>query len=65
MDFDQVLVGPSGIVERGFELCRRQVSEVAVQPVGVVPVHPAQSGQLEILDGSIRLFLANSQISGS
>ena len=30
LGFDQVLVGPLGIVERGFELGRGQVAEVAV-----------------------------------
>ena len=51
MDFDQGLVGPFRSVEDGFELCGRYVVEVAVQAAGVVPVHPAQGGQLDILDG--------------
>ena len=51
MDFDQGLVAPLGIVERGFELGGWQVPEVAMQAAGVVPVHPAQGGQLEVLDG--------------
>ena len=42
MDFDQGLVGPFRSVERGFELCWGYVAEVAVQPAGVVPVHPAR-----------------------
>jgi hypothetical protein len=50
LDSDQWLVGPWCIVERGFELCRRDVVEVAVEPAGVVPVHPAQGGQLDVLD---------------
>jgi hypothetical protein len=29
----------------------RDVAEVAVQPLGVVPVHPLQGGQLDLLDG--------------
>jgi hypothetical protein len=36
-------------VER-FELDRWQVTEVAVQSLGVVPVHPAQGRELELLD---------------
>ena len=51
MDSGQGLVGPMCIVERGFELGRRDVTEVAVQAAGVVPVHPTQGGQLYVLDG--------------
>ena len=51
MDSDQGLVGPLCIVELGFELGRRNVSEVAVEAAGVVPVHPPQGGQLDVLDG--------------
>jgi hypothetical protein len=51
LDFDQWVVGPFCSVERGFELCWGYVVEVAVQPAGVVPVHPAQRGELDILDG--------------
>jgi hypothetical protein len=36
LDSDQGLVGPWVIVERGFELCRWDVAEVAVQSGGVV-----------------------------
>jgi hypothetical protein len=36
--FDQRLVAPSCIVERGFELGGWDVAEVAVQTAGVVPV---------------------------
>ena len=50
MDFDQGLVGPVGSVERGSQLRWRNV-ETAVQPGGVVPVHPAQGGQLDVVDG--------------
>ena len=50
MDSDQGLIGPLCIVERGFELGRRNVGEVAVQPAGVVPVDPAQGGQLDVFD---------------
>ena len=42
MDFDQGLAGPWCIVERGFELGRRDVVEVAVEAAVVVSVHPAQ-----------------------
>jgi len=51
LDFDQGLAAPLASVERGFELRGWQVPEVAVQAAGVVPVHPAQGGQLEVLDG--------------
>jgi hypothetical protein len=51
LDFDQGLVGPFCSVERGFELCWWYVVEVAVQAAGVVPVNPAQGGQLDVLDG--------------
>ena len=51
MDFDQWVVGPFRSVEDGFELCWGYVVEVAVQPAGVVPVDPAQRGQLDIGDG--------------
>ncbi|MCH9734206.1 MAG: hypothetical protein K0U78_06595 [Actinomycetia bacterium] len=51
MDFDKRLVDPPGIVERGIELGGWQVVELAVQAAGVVPVHPAQGGQFEALDG--------------
>ncbi len=47
----QGLVGPLCIVERSFELGRRNVGEIAVEAAGVVPVHPAQGGQLDVLDG--------------
>ena len=43
LDFDQGLAGPWCIVERGFELGRRDVVEVAVEAAVVVSVHPAQS----------------------
>ncbi len=51
MDFDQGLVGPFRSVERLLELCWWDVVEVAVQAVVVVPVDPAQGGELDILDG--------------
>jgi hypothetical protein len=51
LDFDQGLVGPFRSVEDGFELCGRYIVEVAVQAAGVVPVDPAQGGQLDVLDG--------------
>ena len=51
-DFDQGLVAPLCSVELRLELDRRDVAEVAVQPLGVVPVDPAQGRQLDVLDGS-------------
>jgi hypothetical protein len=32
------------------ELGRREIAEVAVQPLGVAPVHPPQCGELDLLD---------------
>jgi hypothetical protein len=52
-----VLGGGSGGVEL-FELDGRQVSEVAVQALGVVPVHPPERRELDLLDGLPRT-LAN------
>ena len=51
LDFDQRLVGPFRSVERFLELCWRDVVEVAVQAVVVVPVDPAEGGELDVLDG--------------
>jgi hypothetical protein len=51
LDSDQGLVGPLCIVERGFELGGWDVAEVAVEAGGVVPVNPAQGGQLDVFDG--------------
>ena len=53
MDSDQVLVGLLGSVER-LELGWWGIAEVAVQPLGVVPVHPAEGGQLDLVDGAPR-----------
>ena len=50
MDFDQGVVGPFRSVERGFELRRWNVVEIAVQACGVVPMDPAQGRQLDVLD---------------
>ena len=58
MDSDQGLVGPFRSVERLFELCWWDVVEVAVQAVVVVPVDPAQRGELEVLDRLPRAALA-------
>jgi transposase len=51
LDSGQGLVGPWVIVEEGFEFCGWDVSEVAVEAGGVVPVHPSEGGQLDVLDG--------------
>ena len=37
-------------VERFLELCWRDVAQVAVEAVVVVPVDPGQGGELDILD---------------
>src|SRR5690606_13304871 len=42
--------GVLGSVERGLELCWGDVVAVAVQPLLVVPVHPCQGGQFELVD---------------
>ena len=49
MDSNQLLVGLLGSVGR-LELGRRHVVEVAVQPLVVVPVDPAEGGELHVLD---------------
>jgi hypothetical protein len=38
----------------GFELDGRQIAEVAVQALGVVPVHPTEGGEFDLLDGPLR-----------
>lgn len=50
MDSDQGVVGPLRSVERFLELCWRDVAQVAVEAVVVVPVDPGQGGELDILD---------------
>ena len=56
MDSDQELVGPWVIVERGFELCRWDVAEVAVQSGGVVPVHPPEEVEIPLAAALFGLF---------
>src|SRR5680860_733333 len=51
LDFDQGLVGPRRSVERLLELCWRDVGQVAMQAVMVVPVDPAESREFDVLDG--------------
>ena len=51
MDSDQGLVGPFCGVERLLELCLWDVVEVAVQAVVVVPVDPAEGGELDVVKG--------------
>lgn len=41
-------------VERPLELDGRQVAEVAVQPLVVVPVDPAEGRELDVLDSAPR-----------
>ena len=50
LDLDQGLVAPLGSVERLLELRGRDVAEVAVQALVVVPVDPAEGGELKVLD---------------
>ncbi len=45
------LCGPFGSVEVLLELCGREIAEVAVQALGVVPVHPAERRQFDVFDG--------------
>ena len=49
LDSNQWLVGLEGSVG-GLELVGRGVVEVAMDPVGVEPVDPAEGGQLDVLD---------------
>ena len=58
MDSGQGLVGPFRSVERLLKLCWRHFTEVAVQAGVVVPVDPAQGGQLDVLDCLPRSSLA-------
>lgn len=37
-------------IERLLELCRGHVPEVAMQPPGVVPMHPTERRKLEVID---------------
>ena len=41
--------GLVGSVERCFEFCGRGVVAVAVEPLLVEPVHPAQGGEFELV----------------
>ena len=50
---NQCTVGLSGSVGL-FELCWRGVAEVAVEALGVVPVHPAQGGEFDVVDAAPR-----------
>ena len=47
----QGLVALSGSVELLLELRGWEIAEVAVQALGVVPVHPAERRELDVLDG--------------
>ena len=59
-----VLARGSGGVEL-LELDWRQVVEVAVQALGVVPVHPAERGELDLLDGLPRAGAGRAGISSA
>ena len=48
---NQCVVGLSGSVGL-LERCRRGIAEVAVESLVVVPVHPAERGQLDIVDAA-------------
>jgi hypothetical protein len=50
LDSNQFPVGLLGSVSR-LELDGRHVVEVAVQPLGVVPVDPPEGGELHVLNG--------------
>jgi hypothetical protein len=51
LDSDQGLVGPWVIVERSFEFRGWDITEVAVEAGGVVPLDPAEGAQLVVFDG--------------
>ena len=53
MDSNQLLVGLLGSVGR-LELDGRHVTEMTVQPFGVVPVDRRECGELHILNGPPR-----------
>ena len=44
---NRLVVGSSGSVGR-LELCGRDIAEVGVKALVVVPVHPSQCGQLDV-----------------
>jgi hypothetical protein len=49
----QCVVGLSGSVG-GLEFCGRGVGEVAVEALGVVPVHPGEGGEFDVVDAAPR-----------
>ena len=49
-DSDQLFAVGLASIERLLELGGRDVAEVAVEALRVVPVHPAQGRELEIID---------------
>ena len=51
MDSKRLAEGRERSVMSGFELRGWHVAEVAVQVFGVVPVHPAERRELDVLDG--------------
>ena len=51
MDSDVLMVVGLVSIEDLLELHRWDVAEVAVQALGVVPVDPAEGGELDVLDG--------------
>ncbi len=56
------LVGFLGSVEVVLELRGRDIAEVAVETLGVVPVHPAQRGEFDVHgEKSARSSLANHE----
>ena len=54
MDSNQGLAALLGSVKLLLELWWRSVAEVAVQPLGVVPVVPAEGAELDVLSGAPR-----------
>ena len=60
---NQCTVGLSGTVGL-FELCRRYVAEVAVEALVVVPVHPAQGGEFDVVDAAPRALVGSADEFG-
>ena len=55
---NQLLVGVGRIVG-GFELVGWHVTAMAVEALGVVPVHPRQGGQFDVVDGAPRALVGS------
>jgi hypothetical protein len=53
IDSNRLVGGRERSVVTGFELGRGDVAEVAVEAFGVVPMHPAERRELDVLDRQV------------